>query len=90
MDKRPDNLVEHDTIMSNCFHEIESGSEEYLKLNDVYGCYAGWNFHGTVWFDKSNNIFKCQVKQYRQHVATIEGNSLSDIMKNVSDRFGWE
>lgn len=90
METRPQELEKYGTIMSNFDHEIEKGAEENLKSNNIYGDYSGWDFHGTVWFDKINKVFKCQVMQYRSHMATIEGDNLSDIMKEVSDRFGYK
>ncbi len=59
MEARPQDLDEYGDIMSNFDHKIEPGAEKFLKTNKVYGNYSGWNFHGTVCFDK---VFKCQVK----------------------------
>jgi len=86
MEKRPTDLVYIGDIMSNFNHEIENDAEEKLKAGGVYGAYPAWNFHSTVWFDSKK--FKCQIKQYRVHVDTIEADSLSEIMEKASAIYG--
>jgi len=87
MEALPQDLENIGDIMSNFNHEIEHGAEARLKNEKVCGNYAGWNFHGKIWFD---GMFKCQVKRYRVHVATIVGETLQEIMDNVSSEFGYD
>jgi len=87
MEQRPDNLKAVGIMISNFDHEIEPGTEEQLKSEKVYCGYAGWNFYGTVWFDK---CFKCKVKQYQQHVDTLSAGTLKELVEIVSNKYGWD
>ena len=71
--------------MSNFDGKINEGMEEKLKSGKFYGTYPAWNFHGTVWFD---GVFKCGIMQYHHHTATIEGESLQEIMDEACERYG--
>lgn len=75
------------SVMSNFDHKIEEGFEEKLKAGKFYGSYPAQNFHGTVWF---NGCFKCGIMQYRVHVATIEGETLQEIMDDACSKYGFE
>lgn len=85
MEKVPENFNYIGDVMSNFDHAIESGMENKLKSDKLYGDYAGWNFHGQVWFDK---VFKCQVMVYGSHSATIEAGTLKVLMDKVSTEYG--
>ena len=85
MEQRPEELRDIGIMMSNSDHEIEPGTEKRLKSENVYCGYAGRDFFGLVWFDGK---FKCQVKQYRQHVDTIKARTLKKLMENVSTEYG--
>lgn len=83
----PNDFEESDVVvMTNCDHSIEDGAEEILKNNKVAYEYTGWDFFGLVWWEKPK--FYCLVKQYKNHVDTIEADSLEGIMSLVSERFG--
>jgi len=85
MEQRPEELKNIGVMMSNFDYEIEPGTKNRLKSEKVYCGYAGWNFYGTVWFD---GRFKCQVKQYKRHVDTVEARTLKELMKKVSAKYG--
>ena len=86
MEKRPNDLICIGDIMSNLDHDIDDDAEEKLKPGDTYGYYSAWNFHGTVWFDSGK--FKCQIRQYRAHVNTLEADSLLELMEISSEQYG--
>ena len=87
MEKVPEEFSHIGDVMSNFDHTVEDGMDERLKSGKLCGDYAGWNFHGTVWFDK---VFKCQVMVYGCHHATIEADSLKGLMEAVSNEFGYD
>ena len=87
METAPQGFEDYGKIMSNYDRKIDEDAEEYLKSNKACGGYTGWNFYGTVWFDEK---FKCEVKQYMCHVATLYGDSLLEIMDKVSQQFGFD
>ena len=73
-------------IMTNFDHTIVPNAEEALKKNKVFGVYPAWNFRGIVWYE--DGIFYCEIWQYGNHVNTIEGNDLSEIMETASQYYG--
>ena len=85
MKEVPEGLVESEHGMSNFDHAIDDGMAEDLVAGKV-GYYAGWNFHGTVWF--AGGKFYCMVRCYQVHVATVEADTLDGIMDEVSSRWG--
>lgn len=86
MKKLPEGLEFLDTVMTNCDHTIEPGTEEKLKAGGCCGGYAAWNFYGHVWWE--NGQFHCMVEQYRSHVATLSADSLAEIMEQACELFG--
>lgn len=76
------------TIMSNFDNSIENWAEEKLKNEKVYGKYPGWHFCGRVWYE--NDKFHCEVWQYGYPIEIVSANNLEQIMKNVSNEYGWE
>lgn len=89
METRPDNLkylgFPFPAVMSNLDHTINEEVEQLLRAGDCYADYPAWNFHGAVWFDGK---FKCQIKRYHSHIATLEAETLQEIMDEASDRWG--
>jgi hypothetical protein len=73
-------------IMTNFDHTIEPDAEETLKKNKVFGVYPAWNFRGIVWYE--DGVFYCEIWQYGDHVNTIEGDDLSEIMETASQLYG--
>lgn len=74
--------------MSNFDHVIDEGMEEELKESPKLGNYAGWNFHGDVFY--WNNQFHCIVMVYHSLREVISANTLSEIMEEVSEKYGYE
>ena len=87
METRPEGLRNLGAVMSNFDAEIEPTAEEELKACDCYGGYPAMNFWAEVWFDGN---FKAIVKQYCQHINTIESDSLRGIMNTASALYGNE
>lgn len=75
--------------MSNSDHTVDDGIEDRLRNESVFTRYAGWNFNGLVWLD-AEGAFSCQVWVYGSPVATVRAETLEDLMREVSDEWGWE
>ncbi len=80
-------------VMSNFDRVIESEIAERLKVEEVWAGYAGWNFHGRVWWARDHEHplwgrWRCEVWCYGHPVTVVEGDELRDIMEEVSDRWG--
>lgn len=89
--KKPDHYAEtDDSVMSNFDNEIDYKIGEQLKSEELYSQYAGWNFCGYVWWDKKDDVYRCEVWQYRCHVSTFEGDTLKEIMEDVSLAYGYD
>lgn len=81
-------MEELDTVMSNLFREIDQAvAANLIHLPNTYALYTGWNFCGKIWwFDGS---YHCQVFVYGSHKNIVSG-TLEEIMKTVSDQYGYE
>ena len=87
----PKSYVEYpDSIMSNCDHEIENEVVDILKREKRWASYPGWNFWGGVWWNRKRKKWACMVKCYREHVNTIYADSPEELMKEVSDEYGYD
>ena len=85
----PDDYTETDEArLSNCWFEVEPGTEELLRSEKVWTRYAGWNFNGRVWLDAEGS-FSCQVWVYGSPVATVRAETLDELMHEVSGEWGY-
>jgi hypothetical protein len=86
----PDNFTEFngEGIMSNFDREIVHATADSIKEKPFYSGYAGWNFHGKVWWQDGQ--WHCEVWQYRSYVETFSAQTLEEIMTLVSDEYGYE
>jgi hypothetical protein len=85
----PDGYDEIADGMSNFDHTVDDGVEDRLRTERVWCRYAGWNFNGRVWLNAEGS-FSCQVWVYGSPVATVQADTLDDLMREVSDEWGWE
>jgi hypothetical protein len=76
--------------MSNCGHGIEEGLEGVLRANPgtLWAGYAGWYFHGRVWF--KDDLFHVEVWQHRQPVEVLTAATLQGIMDVTCAEYGPE
>jgi hypothetical protein len=74
--------------MSNFDFEVAEGIEDRLRTERVYTRYAGWDFNGKVWLNAEGS-FSCQVWVYGSSVATVQAETLHDLMHEVSDEWGY-
>lgn len=81
-------LRESEKSMSNCFFDADPGIEEELRTGEVWCSYAGWNFYGYVWFE--DDVFKCEVWQYKCPIEIIEASSVDALMHAVSSEYGYD
>lgn len=89
LEKRPADYEYYGkSVMSNLDHEINRDIEMVIKNDKYFADYSGWNFHGTVWWDKTSQEWKCEVRCYHQHKETVSGKTLEDIMEIVSKKYG--
>ena len=88
METCPENLEYiPDSVMSNFDHEIDHDVEQKVKQGGHYADYPAWNFHGTVWFDGK---FKCEIRRHHCHIATLEAETLQEIMDEASASWGMD
>lgn len=74
--------------MSNCDRSIDPGMERDLRAGQV-GAYYGWNFCcDYVWFD--SGCFLAAVFRYGQLREVKSADSLEDLMREVSESYGWD
>jgi hypothetical protein len=83
-------MTELDLCISNFDHSIDVGTAKALKDNPgkVYADYAGWNFHGRVYFHAKQ--FHCEVQVYGSVMQVISENTLPEIMDTVCEEYGNE
>ena len=74
--------------MSNGDHEINHEVERLIKGGTHWSDYPGWNFCGYVWF--ADGKFKCQINHCHRHVATLEAETLQEIMDEASLTWGYD
>ena len=83
----PESFTEYpESIMSNCFHEIDNNVAEAIKDKPLYAQYAGWDFCGYVWWQ--NCKWCCEVWTYKSWCETFVADKLQDIMSDVSLEYG--
>lgn len=73
--------------MTNCDYSIEEWFEQFLRDGGT-GNYTAWNFCGYVWF--SDGKYHCEIWQYRHFKETVTADTLPEIMKMASDKYGYE
>lgn len=83
----PDWPMLDDDIMSNFDHEVDQAVAQKLRDEKVLAPYPGWDFWACCWFSKGQ--FHAAVNTYRVHRATISAATPEELMKAVSDKFGW-
>ena len=83
-------MRESDLGMSNFDRSIDEGLEEVLKAfpGEVYGTYAGWDFHARVWFEDGQ--FHAEVWRYRSPQKVFSCDTLHEIMSEVSSEYGYD
>ena len=83
------NMIELDEcLMSNFDHVVNQDVAQRLRDGNCYAAYPGWNFHALVWF--ADGKFFCEIWRYRSYVESFCAESPEDLMRAVSDKYGWE
>ena len=83
----PDHFEENDDLgMSNFDHEIDSGFEDAIKEESVWGTHSAWDFNGQVYY--LNSQFHEDVYRYGCYQETVSADSLKELMKKVNARYG--
>jgi len=75
--------------MSNFDHSIDEGLEADLRAG-MRGVHSAWNFNGQVWYDADAGLFREEVWVYHVLAAERSAATLEDLMRVVSDEFGWD
>lgn len=75
-------------VMSNFDGEIDQGIAERLKDETAIADYPAWDFHAQVWFE--DGIYYCLIKQYREHIATLEASTLKELMEEACSQYGFD
>jgi hypothetical protein len=86
--KFPDWPELDDNLMSNFDHEVDQTVAQLLRNGRVWAGYPGWNFFAHCWF--ADDQFHAAVLVYHEHRSTISAETPEELMKAVSDTYGWE
>ena len=73
--------------MSNFDHTVDEGMEDDLRAG-MRGTHAAWNFHGEVWYDPDEQVFREEIRQYQAVQGTRSAATLEELMQVVNDEFG--
>ena len=77
------------TAMTNFDLTVDYSVAEKLKKGKFYAQYPARNFFGKVWYDKSKEIFVCEVWVFCNIRQVIEG-SLEHIMEVACKMWGYD
>jgi hypothetical protein len=84
----PEDYIELSTeVASNFDHTYDKEVAERLQEGGFYAGYPAWDWYGSVWFEDGQ--FHCRVKRYREHIGTVSADSMEELMKETSDKYGW-
>ena len=88
--RMPEDFSEYDGegLMSNFDREIILETADAIKEKKLFSGYAGWNFHGKVWWQEEK--WNCEVWCYGCWSKTVTCDTLEDIMDEVSSEYGYE
>lgn len=73
-------------VMNNLFNEIDDSIAVKMINKNSYAQYSAWEFFATVWLE--NNIYYAEIRRYRNHVDTLSGESLNQLMEVCSEKYG--
>ena len=88
MKRLPANFTEDpsESVMSNFDHSIQEHVATAIKDQPLYSAYVGWNFCGKVWWQ--DDQWHCEIWTYGSYRQTISGDTLQEIMDEVSSEYG--
>jgi hypothetical protein len=75
--------------MTNFDHSVDEGLEADLRAG-MRARHSAWNFNGQVWYDAAGEVFREEVWVYHALVAERSAATLEELMRVVSDEFGWD
>ncbi len=74
----------------NFRHTYDSEIAEQLKHKPACSRYAGLHFHGFVMWLADRQEYLCEVWRFHRHVDSVCAPTMKELMKAVSDAWGWE
>lgn len=87
METIPKEYRKIDDVMSNFDKVIREEVASRLKVEEVYAAYTAYHFCGYVWWDRKEELYKCEIWTYKEHVDTLKG-TLEEIMEEACDTYG--
>lgn len=84
----PDWPMLDDELMSNFDHEVNQQMAQRLRHDQVTARYPAWNFFAHCWF--ADDQFHAAVLVYHEHVGSFSADTPEELMKAVSDAYGWD
>lgn len=75
-------------IMSNFDGAIEQEIADVIIGKPLYSNYTAWNFCGYVWWQ--DNKWHCEVWHFGAYVDTFSSETLSELMSDISDEYGYQ
>ena len=84
---RPDNYLGN-SVWSNYDGVLDVVVEERLKMGDCYAHHTAWDYCGSVWFDPSTETWYEEIWQYQNMVATLSGDSATNVIAQAIAGYG--
>jgi hypothetical protein len=76
------------TVMSNYNYIINKKIAAKLKKEKLYADYVGGTFLGSVWWNKQDQQWFCEIWQNQKHIQTFFAESLPELMLDVTEKYG--
>ena len=87
MKRIPEGYEEIEEVMSNFDREVDQEVADQLKSGKYFAPYPGWNFYGRVWWEDE---WFCEVWVQGSYDGTYNASTLEELMKDVSDFYGYD
>jgi len=75
-------------IASNLDNTWDLDVADVIRQNGKRACYPAWDFWGEVWWDDGK--WHCEVWVYRTARETITSDTIPELMRRVSDKYGYD
>lgn len=75
-------------LISNAEREVNQEIAARLRTEQGLAEYTAWNFHAECWF--ADGWFCAAVYTHHVHRATFTARTPEQLMRDVSDAYGWD
>lgn len=84
----PSGMPEASCGYSNFDYLWDDGGRDAVNSGEFFARHAAWNFNGCIWKDLDG--YHEEVWVYHQHVATVDAETLDDLIEKVNSEYGYE